>query len=120
MVGDAAATGDPTYGCGLALTLRNVRVLGENLLGNNDWAASAHAYAEELDQYYGALHRITGWLTDLYFEPGPEADDRRRQILPIHSEEPGRLPDYAGLDPDAPSDEQARIRSYAEDLLIKS
>jgi len=29
LVGDAAATGDPAYGCGLILILRDGRVLGE-------------------------------------------------------------------------------------------
>ena len=34
LVGVAAATGDPTYACGIALTLRDVRMLGENLEAN--------------------------------------------------------------------------------------
>ena len=115
LVGDAAAAGDPTYGCGLSLTLRDARVLGENLLANDDWEAAAHAYAEEQDRYYGALHRITGWMTELYFDLGTEADERRRKVLSIHAEEPSRSPDYFGLGPEAPSDEQARMRFFAED-----
>jgi hypothetical protein len=61
--GDAAAASDPTWAQGLSLTLRDVRVLRDQLLMNDDWEA-AHAYATEHDQYYGALHRIEGWARE--------------------------------------------------------
>jgi 2-polyprenyl-6-methoxyphenol hydroxylase-like FAD-dependent oxidoreductase len=36
LVGDAAAASDPTWGQGLSLTSRDVRVLAEKLLSAND------------------------------------------------------------------------------------
>lgn len=39
------------------LTLRDVRVLRDCLLATDDWHAAAHAYAQQHDRYYGALHR---------------------------------------------------------------
>ena len=61
-VGDAAAANDPCWGCGLSLTLRDVRVLRDALLASDDWDAACRRYAAEHDRYYGALHRITSWL----------------------------------------------------------
>src|SRR5262245_16187019 len=49
LVGDAAATNDPTWGQGLSCTVRDVRVLRDQLLHHNDWDAAGHAYAEEHD-----------------------------------------------------------------------
>jgi len=56
--------------------IEKIRVLRDQLLSANDWEAAAHAYATEHDRYYGALHRIEGWKTELLFEIGPEADAR--------------------------------------------
>jgi 2-polyprenyl-6-methoxyphenol hydroxylase-like FAD-dependent oxidoreductase len=65
LVGAAAATRDPCWGCGLARTLRDVRVLRAHLLARDDWDAAGHAYAAEHDRSYGALHRIGRWRTTL-------------------------------------------------------
>src|SRR5207245_1348633 len=59
LIGDAAAASDPSFGCGTSLTLRDVRVLRDHLLANDDWNKAAEAYAAEHDRYYGALHRLT-------------------------------------------------------------
>jgi 2-polyprenyl-6-methoxyphenol hydroxylase-like FAD-dependent oxidoreductase len=115
LVGDAAAAPDPTFGCGLALTLRDVRVLSDRLLGDVDWEAAAHAYAAEHDRDYGVLHRVESWLTDLFYEVGPEADARRARALPCLVVEPDRLLDLIGVGPELPSDENARRRLFAED-----
>ncbi len=114
LIGDAAAATDPSWGCGLSLTLRDVRVLRDRLLASEDWAAAARSYAEEHDRYYGALHRIEGWLTELVYELGPEADARRDRVLPLHAEERDRRPDLLGLGPESPSDEAARRRFFGE------
>ena len=45
LVGDAAAASDPSFGCGLSLTLHDVRVLRDRLLETDDWGAAADAYA---------------------------------------------------------------------------
>ena len=115
LVGDAAAASDPSFGGGLSLTLRDVRVLRDRLLGGDDWDAAGHAYAAEHDRYFGALHRVEGWLGDLLYEVGPEADARRARALPRLAEEPDRDLDLIGVGPDLPSDETTRRRFLAED-----
>jgi menaquinone-9 beta-reductase len=115
LIGDAAAASDPNWGCGLALTLRDARVLAECLLADEEWDRAAHAYAAEHDRYYGALHRIERWMTDLYFALGPEADARRARVFPLLQREPERSPDIIGRGPEAPSDEAARRCLYGEE-----
>lgn len=115
LIGDAAAASDPCFGGGLSLTLRDVRVLRDHLLTNSDWETAANAYAREHDRYYGALHRLQGWMRDLFYEVGREADARRARALPLLTEEPERRPDLLTLGPEAPSDETARRRFFGED-----
>ncbi|MGC1955865.1 MAG: FAD-dependent monooxygenase [Gammaproteobacteria bacterium] len=114
LVGDAAATTDPSWGCGLSLTLRDVRVLRDCLLANDDWNAAGHAYAEQHDRYFQCLHRVTDWYTTLYYDRGPAADAQRAQALPLLAEDASRDPDVVGLGPEAPSDETARQRFFGE------
>jgi 2-polyprenyl-6-methoxyphenol hydroxylase-like FAD-dependent oxidoreductase len=108
LVGDAAAANDPNYGCGLSLTLRDVRVLRDHLIAHGDWSAAGRAYAAEHDHYYGSLRRITEWAADLFYAVGPEADARRAQVQPRlrQAREQGMAPDVIGLGPDGPSDEE--------------
>ena len=114
LVGDAAASSDPTHGCGLSLTLRSVRLLRDALLQMDDWRKAAEAYARLQTANAASLRRITGWLTDLWYERGAEADRLRAKALPIHAMEPDRVPDFVGLGPDCKSDEQARMRFFCE------
>jgi menaquinone-9 beta-reductase len=114
LVGDAAASNDPSYGCGLSLTLRSVRLLRDELLATDDWDAAGKAYAETQREQAASMRRITGWLTDLFFTPGEEAEQRRMRAFPHFAEDPSRVPDFIGLGPDAPSDEVARQRLYGE------
>lgn len=118
LVGDAAAASDPSWGGGLSLTLRDVRVLLHRLLAGDDWDAAAHAYAFEHDRYYGALHRLHDWLAQLLYERGKMADERRARVLPCLAMEPDRVPDIRGLGPEAPSDETARRRFFVEDGIL--
>jgi 2-polyprenyl-6-methoxyphenol hydroxylase-like FAD-dependent oxidoreductase len=53
LIGDAASTSDPTWGQGMSLTLRDLRLLRDRLLAEEDWDAAGHAYAEEHDRCYG-------------------------------------------------------------------
>jgi 2-polyprenyl-6-methoxyphenol hydroxylase-like FAD-dependent oxidoreductase len=115
LVGDAAASSDPAWGCGLSLTLRDVRVLRDALLASDDWDAAARAYADEHDRYYERLHTLEDWLTRAFFETGPQADARRARILARAALEPDRVPDVVAQGPDAPCDEAARKRFFAED-----
>lgn len=118
LVGDAAGTSNPSFGCGLALTLRDVRVLTDALLANADWDEAIIAYAHERADYYNRLRRKEEWLTQLFFELGPAANQRRARVAPLHRREPEREVDIIGLGPDERCDEAARIRFFGEDLLI--
>jgi hypothetical protein len=115
LIGDAAAVSDPCFGCGMGLTLRDVRVLRDRLLATTDWDAAAHAYADEHDRYYGAMRIINQWMRELYYERGSEHDARRARALPRLAQEPERAPDLLGLGPDSPIDDIARRRFFGDD-----
>ena len=117
LVGDAAGTSNPSFGCGLALTLRDVRVLTDQLLANADWDEAIIAYAHERADYYNRLRCKEEWLTQLFFALGPAANQRRARVAPLHRREPEREIDIIGLGPDGRCDEAARIRFFGEDLL---
>jgi menaquinone-9 beta-reductase len=108
LVGDAAAASDPCWGCGLSLTLRDVRVLRDLLLTNDNWDTTAHQYAAAHDHYYGALDTIESWMTEVLYGLGPEADRIREHALPQRAD--GSGPDIVGVGPDFPADEAARLR----------
>lgn len=74
LIGDAAASNDPSFGEGLSLTVRDVRVLRDHLLGEADWDRAAHAYASEHDRHYAVIHSVTRWHTQMFLEQGEEAD----------------------------------------------
>ena len=115
LIGDAAAASDPSFGCGLSLTLRDVRVLRDRLTPMTNFAAAADTYAAEHERYYGALRSIHGWFRDMWFGAGAEAEALRTRALPKIAEDPSRVPDFIAVGPEAPSDEIARRRMFAED-----
>ena len=114
LVGDAAATSDPTWGEGLSLTMRDVRVLRDALLDHDDWDAAGHAYAVEHDRHYGVVHMVDNWMTQLFMETGAEADARRARAFPLIAQDGTRMPDLFALGPDVPADETARQRLFGE------
>jgi len=81
LIGDAAASSDPSWGQGISLTLRDVRTLRDKLLESEEWDAAGHAYAEAHDEYYGRVHTFEDWLTSLFYEPGAAGDKRRRRLM---------------------------------------
>ena len=115
LIGDAAATSDPTFGQGLSLTLRDVRVLRDQLLSQDDWGAAGQAYAREHDRYFGVVHTAEGWLTAMFHETGPVADARRAKALPLIAQDATRRPDVTASGPDCVLDETARRRFFGED-----
>lgn len=108
LIGDAAASSDPSFGCGLSLTLVDVEHLSNQLSNKKDWNAAILDYARQHDEYYAALHRIHGWLRELIWTPGPEADERRQRVFSRMYQDPTGFPDSVGLGPFGPSDESAR------------
>jgi len=115
LIGDAAASTDPTWGQGLSLTLRDVRVLSEKLIANPDWEMAARTYAAEHEHYLKSMLTAHGWLFDFFFDLGPEAAARRARALPLLMHEPERAPDHNFSGPEMPSDENARRRFFADD-----
>lgn len=114
LVGDAAAVSNPVFGCGLALSLRDVRVLSQLLTAESNWDAAAHAYAEEHDRYSGILHRLLDWMVQLFYEPGPTAAARRLRAFARMAEDPSRAPDIPGLGPECPNDQAAYYNLFGE------
>ena len=112
LIGDAAASSDPTWGQGLSLTLRDVRVLRDHLLRDEDWNAACDAYAKEHDEYYGVVHKVNNWLTDFFLDAGPDADARRNQGLPLIAQDGTRVPDHLFSGPELPADEAVKLRFF--------
>ncbi len=115
LVGDAAAASDPSYGQGLSLTVRDVRVLRDCLLSHNDWEEAGHAYATAHDAYYRALHTGTGWIWDVFYDTGPVAEARRARVFPLLAQDPSRMPDVLVSGPEVPLDETVRRRFFGEE-----
>ncbi len=115
LIGDAAAATDPSYGQGQALTVRDVRVLRDHLLHHQDWGAAGHAYAEEHDRYYGALHTALSWFWKLFYETGPEAEAQRSRAFPLLAQDRARIPDVLMNGPAVPLDEKVRRRFFGEE-----
>jgi len=117
LIGDSAASNDPSWGQGLSLAFRDARVLSEELIANSDWDAAAHRYAERHDQHYSTVSKVTGWFYDMFQRPGPEAEARRAHALPLIGSDPTRVPDVLFSGPDFPLAADAKARFFGEDLL---
>ena len=114
LIGDAAATSDPSYGQGMSLTLRDARVLRDALLKHSDWDTAGHLYAEQHDSYFHRCHSVSGWFRQLFQEQSAEATLRRQRALPLIAEDPMRVPDHLFGGPDLPFDETVRLRFFGE------
>jgi 2-polyprenyl-6-methoxyphenol hydroxylase-like FAD-dependent oxidoreductase len=114
LVGDAAATSDPTYGQGLSFALRAARVLRDELADNSDWEAAGHRYADQLQRSFHACHMVEGWIRTLFQDPSPEAAALRARAMPLIAEVPTRVPDHIFSGPDLPLNEQVRARFFGE------
>jgi hypothetical protein len=73
-----------------------------------DWNAGLQRYAAEHNDYYGKLHNILSWMTELVWSGGPAADERRSRVFPRLQADPTGFPDPTGQGPFGPCDEQAR------------
>ena len=114
LIGDAAGATDPTWGEGLARTLRDVRLLRDRLLADDDWDRMASAFADDHDAFFSRMLRLGAMRGELLFDVGPEADARRKRAFAAQKADPSVSPDTLGYGPDAPSDDAARARYFGE------
>jgi 2-polyprenyl-6-methoxyphenol hydroxylase-like FAD-dependent oxidoreductase len=114
LIGDAAATSDPSFGQGMALTLRDARVLRDALLGNSDWDKAGHLYAQQHDGYFHRIHTVCCWFRNIFQEQTPEAAVWRQRALPRLAEDISRAPDHMFGGPELPLDEPVRARFFGE------
>jgi 2-polyprenyl-6-methoxyphenol hydroxylase-like FAD-dependent oxidoreductase len=114
LIGDAAATSDPSFGQGMSLTLRDARVLRDHLLKTPDWDEAGNAYAAEHDSYFRNCHNATVWLRQVFQEQTPEAKLRRQNALPLIIEDATRVPDHMFGGPDLPTGDTVRARFFGE------
>jgi len=114
LLGDAAGTSDPTFGQGLNLALRDVRVLRDELAKNPDWDVAGHQYAEQHGRYFFDCHTVEGWLRALFQDPSAEAAARREKAMPLIGQDPTRVPDHIFSGPDLPVNDHVRARFFGE------
>lgn len=114
LLGDSAASNDPSWGQGLSLSFRDARVLSDELLSSDDWNAAGHSYAARHDDHYGKIRKVSGWFYDVFQRLGPEAETRRARVLPLFAQDPTRLPDTLFSGPDMPLAADARSRFFGE------
>ncbi|MET1027864.1 MAG: NAD(P)/FAD-dependent oxidoreductase [Dongiaceae bacterium] len=114
LIGDAAGATDPTWGEGLARTLRDVRLLRDRLLSDDDWDRMADAFAQDHDAFFSSMLRLGAMRGELLFEVGPAAEMRRKRAFAAQKADPGASPDTLAYGPDAPSDDAARARYFGE------
>ena len=100
LVGDAAATSDPTFGQGLSFAIHAARVLRDQLTKSSDWEAAGHRYAEQHQRSFHACHLVEGWVRTLFQDPSPEAAALRTRAMPLIAEDPTRVPDHIFSGPD--------------------
>ncbi len=117
LIGDAASSSDPSWGQGLSLTLRDVRVLRDCLLEADDWDAACHEYARRHDRHYGVIHAVMAALRRMFMESGDEADALRARALPLIAADPMRVPDHIMSGPDLPWGEDVRRVFFADETL---
>jgi 2-polyprenyl-6-methoxyphenol hydroxylase-like FAD-dependent oxidoreductase len=108
LIGDAAGATDPSWGCGLSKTLIDAETLASCLRETDDWNAALVRYAAAHDDYFGKLHDILSWMTELVWTGGAAADARRAKVFPRMQADPTGFPDSVGQGPFGPSDENAR------------
>jgi 2-polyprenyl-6-methoxyphenol hydroxylase-like FAD-dependent oxidoreductase len=115
LIGDAAASTDPSYGQGQSLAAMDARVLRDQLLVHNDWDVAGHTHASAHDRYYATVHEYTGLLYQMFYAVGPAADARRVRALPLIAQEPERVPDGFVSGPEIPLGEAVKRRFFGEE-----
>lgn len=114
LLGDAAGTSDPSFGQGMSLSLRDARILRDELLNNSDWDVAGHRYAERHDRYFQRVRMAAGWFRAVFQEQTPEAAARRQRALPLILQDMTRIPDHLFSGPELLLDEAVRARFFGE------
>jgi len=114
LIGDAAATSDPSFGQGMGTALRDARVLRDALLANLDWDKAGDEYARAHAGYFENTHKVCGWLRTLLQDPSAQAAALRQRAMPRIAEDLTRVPDHLFSGPDLPADEEVRARLFGE------
>jgi 2-polyprenyl-6-methoxyphenol hydroxylase-like FAD-dependent oxidoreductase len=114
LIGDAAATSDPTFGQGLSLALRDARVLRDQLSGTSDWEVAGNRYAEKHCRYFSVIHAVEDWFRTLFQDPSPQSAALRARAMPLITEDPSRVPDHLFSGPDLPMNDDVRARLFGE------
>jgi menaquinone-9 beta-reductase len=117
LVGDAAATSDPTFGQGLSFALHGARVLRDELTNNSDWDVAGHRYAEQHQRSFHACRVVENWLRTLFQDPSPQSAALRARAMPLIAEDPTRVPDHIFSGPDLPFNEHVRACSASADRI---
>ncbi|HSG88615.1 MAG TPA: hypothetical protein VLA56_05345, partial [Pseudomonadales bacterium] len=117
LLGDAAVTSDPTWGQGMSVTMRDIRLLRDRLVETDDWDAAGHAYAADHDDFHRNVRLADAWYTDLFLDVGEKADALRARALPMLMQDPARLLDTPLSGPEVAATEESRRRFHAEDVL---
>ena len=89
LIGDAAGSNDPIIGQGLSITLRDVRLVRDALLGEREWTPRIfEPYAAERAERLRRLRFVATLMSALQNEFGPEASERRRRVHAMRMEDP--------------------------------
>jgi 2-polyprenyl-6-methoxyphenol hydroxylase-like FAD-dependent oxidoreductase len=79
MIGDAAGWNDPIIGQGLSIAMRDVRIVSDLMLSNDDWSAAAfEPYAQERAERMRRLRLSAQVSTDVRCGFDDRGRDRRR------------------------------------------
>ncbi|MFN0146893.1 MAG: NAD(P)/FAD-dependent oxidoreductase [Dehalococcoidia bacterium] len=98
LIGDAAGYNDPIIGQGLSITLRDVRIVSELLLGAEDWSSLSFVpYAEERDERMRRLRFAASIDSMLHAEFGERASRRRAIVRERRAKDPTYLLCLAGV-----------------------
>jgi len=114
LVGDAAATTDPTFAQGLSFALRDARILRDELSSASDWEAAGNRYAEQHRKYFANCHTVQGWFRLLFQDPSPQAAGLRERAMPFIAKDPSRVPDHLFSGPDLRLNDEVRARFFGE------
>ena len=82
LLGDAAGYNDPIIGQGLAISMRDIRIVSELMLGSDVWDAALFApYVEERTERMRRLRIAASMDSIVHAEFGPEATARKLRIV---------------------------------------